>query len=73
VTSPEEAKVAAGISGSGAERLQGRGDFLLVLKGHSTRFCAAYVPAVRAQEAAQTTRRTASLAAALHVRAGCAG
>lgn len=43
VTSPEEARVAAGVAGTGAERLQGRGDFLLVLKGQSTRFAAAYI------------------------------
>jgi S-DNA-T family DNA segregation ATPase FtsK/SpoIIIE len=50
VTSPEEAKVAAGISGTAAERLQGHGDFLLVLKGHTTRFCAAYVSPLDAQQ-----------------------
>jgi S-DNA-T family DNA segregation ATPase FtsK/SpoIIIE len=54
VTSPEEAKVAAGISGTGAERLQGHGDFLLVLKGQTTRFCAAYTSPLDAQ---QQTRR----------------
>jgi S-DNA-T family DNA segregation ATPase FtsK/SpoIIIE len=43
VTSPEEARTAAGISGTGAERLQGRGDFLLVHKGQTSRFAAAYV------------------------------
>jgi S-DNA-T family DNA segregation ATPase FtsK/SpoIIIE len=43
VTSAEEARTAAGISGTGAERLQGRGDFLLVHKGQITRFAAAYV------------------------------
>ena len=43
VASPDDAKVAAGISGTGAEKLLGRGDFLLVAKGHVTRFQAAYV------------------------------
>lgn len=52
VTSPDEARLAAGISGTGAERLQGRGDFLLVLKGQTTRFCAAYVSLLEAQQAA---------------------
>jgi S-DNA-T family DNA segregation ATPase FtsK/SpoIIIE len=42
VVSPEDAKVAAGISGTGAERLLGRGDFLLVTKGQVIRFQAAY-------------------------------
>jgi S-DNA-T family DNA segregation ATPase FtsK/SpoIIIE len=43
VTSPEEARTAAGISGTGAERLQGRGDFVLVHKGQTSRFAAAYI------------------------------
>src|SRR5512136_1310789 len=42
VVSPEDAKVAAGIPGTGAERLLGRGDFLLVAKGQTIRFQAAY-------------------------------
>ncbi len=37
VASPEDAKVATGIKGSGAERLQGRGDFLLVARGEVKR------------------------------------
>ncbi len=43
VTSPEDAKVASGLAGSGAERLLGRGDFLLVCKGRWERFQAAYI------------------------------
>jgi S-DNA-T family DNA segregation ATPase FtsK/SpoIIIE len=42
VTSPDDAKVAAGIGGTGAEKLMGRGDFLLVAKGRVTRFQVAY-------------------------------
>jgi DNA segregation ATPase FtsK/SpoIIIE, S-DNA-T family len=42
VVSPEDAKVAAGISGTGAEKLLGRGDFLLVTKGQLIRFQSAY-------------------------------
>ena len=42
VVSAEDAKVATGIGGSGAERLLGRGDFLLVAKGQVIRFQAAY-------------------------------
>ncbi len=45
VTSPEDAKVAAGIAGTEAERLLGRGDFLLVAKGQVIRFQAAYASA----------------------------
>ena len=64
VTSPEEAKVAAGLSGTGAERLRGQGDFLLVLKGQSTRFSAAYVSPAEAQhEVARLHCPAASLAA----------
>jgi S-DNA-T family DNA segregation ATPase FtsK/SpoIIIE len=43
VASPDDARIAAGIPGTGAEKLLGRGDFLLVAKGHVTRFQAAYV------------------------------
>lgn len=43
VASPEDAKVATGIARSGAERLTGRGDFLLVARGEIIRFQAAYV------------------------------
>jgi S-DNA-T family DNA segregation ATPase FtsK/SpoIIIE len=43
VTSPEDAKVATGMAGTGAERLLGQGDFLLVAKGHVQRFQAAYL------------------------------
>jgi S-DNA-T family DNA segregation ATPase FtsK/SpoIIIE len=42
VVSPEDARVAAGIGGTGAERLLGRGDFLLISKGENIRFQAAY-------------------------------
>jgi S-DNA-T family DNA segregation ATPase FtsK/SpoIIIE len=45
VTSPEDAKVAAGIAGTAAERLLGRGDFMLVAKGQVIRFQAAYASA----------------------------
>jgi S-DNA-T family DNA segregation ATPase FtsK/SpoIIIE len=43
VTSPEDAKVATGMAGTGAERLLGQGDFLLVIKGHAQRFQGAYL------------------------------
>lgn len=42
VTSADDARVAAGMAGTGAERLLGRGDFLLVAKGQTLRFQAAY-------------------------------
>ncbi len=42
VVSPEDAKVATGVAGTGAERLSGRGDFLLVVRGEVIRLQAAY-------------------------------
>jgi S-DNA-T family DNA segregation ATPase FtsK/SpoIIIE len=44
VTSAEDARVAAGLPGTAAERLLGRGDFLLIAKGQQIRFQAAYAP-----------------------------
>jgi S-DNA-T family DNA segregation ATPase FtsK/SpoIIIE len=70
VTSPEEAKVAAGISGTGAERLQGHGDFLLVLKGQTTRFCAAYTSPLDAQRQASRLQCKALPAAARRCSTG---
>jgi S-DNA-T family DNA segregation ATPase FtsK/SpoIIIE len=43
VASPEDAKVAAGIGATGAEKLIGRGDFLLVNRGQVVRFQAAWI------------------------------
>lgn len=45
VVSPEDARVAAGIGGTGAEKLVGRGDFVAVAAGQVLRFQAAYVSA----------------------------
>ena len=44
VTSLEDARVAAGLGGTGAERLSGRGDFLAVSAAGVTRFQAAFTP-----------------------------
>lgn len=43
VVSPEDARVAAGIGGTGAERLAGHGDFLAVASSQVFRFQAAFV------------------------------
>jgi S-DNA-T family DNA segregation ATPase FtsK/SpoIIIE len=43
VASPEDAKVATGLARTGAERLLGQGDFVVVAKGQVTRMQAAYV------------------------------
>jgi len=50
VVSPEDARVAAGIGGTGAERLSGRGDFLAVAAGQVVRFQAAYVSAAEMEQ-----------------------
>ncbi|MCX7840263.1 MAG: DNA translocase FtsK [Anaerolineae bacterium] len=42
VASTDDARVAAGIGGTGAEKLAGRGDFLLIACGQIIRFQAAY-------------------------------
>lgn len=54
VTSSTDARVAAGWSGTGAERLGGRGDFIAVAQGRVTRFQAALVTET---EIAQVMRR----------------
>lgn len=43
VASKDEARYASGLSDSGAEKLQGKGDFLLVCKGEQVRFQAAWL------------------------------
>jgi S-DNA-T family DNA segregation ATPase FtsK/SpoIIIE len=44
VGSVEDARVAAGVSGTGAEKLLGHGDFLAVASGQVVRFQAAWIP-----------------------------
>jgi S-DNA-T family DNA segregation ATPase FtsK/SpoIIIE len=66
VASPEDAKVATGLAGTGAERLLGQGDFLLVAKGQVTRMQAAYLDPGEIQDMAARLRessRTLLLAA----------
>jgi S-DNA-T family DNA segregation ATPase FtsK/SpoIIIE len=43
VASREEARYAAGMADSGAEHLQGKGDFLLVVRSEAIRFQAAWL------------------------------
>jgi S-DNA-T family DNA segregation ATPase FtsK/SpoIIIE len=43
VASRDEARYASGISDSGAETLEGKGDFLLITRGEATRFQAAWI------------------------------
>ena len=58
VTTPEDAKVATGMAGSGANRLRGRGDFLLVARQEIVRFQAAYASdkEIRRMVEAETAR-----------------
>ena len=50
VTSAEDARTATGWSGTGAERLMGRGDFLAVAEGRVIRFQAAHVSPAEIRE-----------------------
>ncbi len=43
VASKDEARYASGMTDSGAEKLQGKGDFLLICKGEQVRFQAAWL------------------------------
>jgi S-DNA-T family DNA segregation ATPase FtsK/SpoIIIE len=45
VGSADDARVAAGQGGTGAEKLMGHGDFVLVAAGQTVRFQAAWIPA----------------------------
>jgi S-DNA-T family DNA segregation ATPase FtsK/SpoIIIE len=56
VTSPEDAKVAAGVAGTGAEKLLGRGDFLVVVKGQVLRLQAAHISVSEIQEMVRRLR-----------------
>jgi S-DNA-T family DNA segregation ATPase FtsK/SpoIIIE len=56
VASRDEARHATGIKESGAEKLAGRGDFLLIAKGEPVRFQAAWIgPEEMAQVVAQAS------------------
>ncbi len=48
--SPEDAHIAAGIGGTGAEKLSGRGDFIAVSAGQVLHFQAAYVSAAETEQ-----------------------
>jgi S-DNA-T family DNA segregation ATPase FtsK/SpoIIIE len=56
VASPEDAKVASGLARTGAERLLGQGDFLVVANGHATRLQAAYVSPAQAVQVVECLR-----------------
>lgn len=50
VATAQDARVASGRSGTGAERLQGRGDFIAVAEGRLLRFQAAYISTEEVKE-----------------------
>jgi S-DNA-T family DNA segregation ATPase FtsK/SpoIIIE len=50
VASRDEARHASGIAESGAETLEGKGDFLLIMRGEATRFQAAWVSEAELQQ-----------------------
>jgi S-DNA-T family DNA segregation ATPase FtsK/SpoIIIE len=50
VASPEDAKVATGLAQTGAEKLLGQGDFVVVAKGQVTRMQAAYASSEEVRE-----------------------
>jgi S-DNA-T family DNA segregation ATPase FtsK/SpoIIIE len=62
VASPEDAKVATGLAQTGAEKLLGQGDFLVVAKGQVTRMQTAYIEPQQAREiVARIARRETPL------------
>jgi S-DNA-T family DNA segregation ATPase FtsK/SpoIIIE len=61
VNSAEEARTASGWSGSGAERLVGRGDFLAVAEGRVLRFHVAHVSEEEAREVVASLSRGKAL------------
>ena len=58
VASAEDGRVATGLKASGAEKLMGRGDFLLVIKGEVVRFQAAYISPEEVESAAAMLRQS---------------
>jgi S-DNA-T family DNA segregation ATPase FtsK/SpoIIIE len=59
VASREEARYATGLTDSGAERLEGKGDFLLIAKGKAIRFQAAWLGAADVAQVMRAVKRQA--------------
>ena len=57
VASADDARVATGLPASGAERLAGRGDFLLVVRGQCCRFQAAFATEAELRAIAERLRQ----------------
>ncbi len=60
VTSATDARVASGWSGTGAERLEGRGDFIAVAEGRTTRLQTAHVSRQEIEEMVSRLSQEAS-------------
>ena len=60
VASPEDARTAAGIGGTGAEKLGGHGEFLLIAEGQMIRFQSAYASREEVSALSQEMRQPAS-------------
>ncbi|HEY74683.1 MAG TPA: DNA translocase FtsK [Thermoflexia bacterium] len=65
VATAQDARVATGWSGTGAERLTGRGDFIAVAEGRLFRFQAAYVSPEEVRELVEGIRQQAMPTSAL--------
>jgi len=66
VGSVDDARVAAGVSGSGAEKLMGRGDFIAVSGGQTIHFQSAFVPSNSGPEFRHVIQGQTPLLAAPH-------
>ena len=70
VTSASDARTATGWTGTGAERLMGRGDFLAVAEGQLSHFQAAYVSPEEIREAVDNLARNEIVVAGYGLRVG---
>jgi len=70
VASPEDAKVATGLAQTGAEKLLGQGDFMVVAKGQVTRMQAAYVTQEEVREIVARMRERSGPALLIEPAAG---
>jgi S-DNA-T family DNA segregation ATPase FtsK/SpoIIIE len=73
VASAEDAKVAAGLPKTGAERLLGKGDFLVVARGEQLRVQGAYASAVEIRRAVARMSRQPNGSGSGSVRGGVGG
>ena len=70
VGSADDARIASGLAGTGAERLRGRGDFLLVARGETIRLQVAYLSEAECQQVVRRLNRTSPGAAGRRCKLG---